>query len=677
LNLTNVRFPIESRILLSFGSKFSVPTDNSNLPVLNLLNEIESIIQCNVSEDKRNLARQKTIECFNDLMNHDMKFDKTEEFLIKAQKITKDLIKRNEDVYIVNSDKGNKTVAIYKTDYETKVEELLNDNNTYEIISTDPTKRLLKRRSEIIDNLVMKKYITTSESQLLCNSFPVPPRIYILLKLHKDGIPGRPVVSSIDSLSQPIAKYLCNILNNIIDKSKYHIRSSFDFKSYIDNVKLTDENTKLVSFDVSSLFTNVPIDLVFQIVDEKWSEIKKYTKIPKYAFLDLLKFCIIDSNFFMYKDQFFKQKYGLAMGSSLSPVLSDLVLERLFDVQIPKLPFHLPFMKKYVDDTITMIKEDNIQITLDIFNNFHPRLKFTFEVENDRELPFLDMKLIRNEDSISTNYYRKATSSDRILNFLSAHPYQMKYNTALSFAKRVKSLSSPKFFNSNIDIIKNKLRRNNYPNKLIQTVIKKYKFYKPYNDIQNSETNKSKGNNDKKYSGITFIPKFTERLTKNLNKVEDKINFGFKPFNTNSKLFSKTKTILDKDQNHGVVYQINCLGNTNENCGGLYIGETSRKLAVRVQEHRRDFINKDKKDSGQTALIVHCKMKNHSFDFDNVKILHNENNFYKRRFLESSSIQLNKPFAVNYKQDTNHLNVLYCNIINKQKVLSKKYSGAK
>jgi hypothetical protein len=70
-------------------------------------------------------------------------------------------------------------------------------------------------------------------------------------------------------------------------------------------------------------------------------------------------------------------------------------------------------------------------------------------------------------------------------------------------------------------------------------------------------------------------------------------------------------------------------------------------------------------------------MKNDSFDFDNVKILHNENNFYKRRFLESSSIQLNKPFAVNFKQDTSHLNVLYCNIINKQKVLSKKYSGTK
>jgi predicted GIY-YIG superfamily endonuclease len=159
--------------------------------------------------------------------------------------------------------------------------------------------------------------------------------------------------------------------------------------------------------------------------------------------------------------------------------------------------------------------------------------------------------------------------------------------------------------------------------------------------------------------------------------VEDQINFGFKPFNTNSNLFSKTKTNLGKGQNHDVVYQINCLGNSNENCKGLYIGETSRKLDTRINEHKRDFINKDKKDSGQTALIVHCKMKNHSFDFDNVKILHHEKNFYRRRFLESSSIQLNKPFAVNYKQDTNHLNALYCNIINKQKVLCKHYPATK
>jgi hypothetical protein len=156
LNLTNVQFPVESRILLSFGSKFSVPTSNEKLPIMNLLNEIESIIQCNVNENQKNLARQKTIECFNDLMNHEIKFDKNEDFILRAQKSTSELIRKNKEIYIVNSDKGNKTVAIYKSDYEKKVEELLNDKNTYEKITQDPTKRLLKRRVELIDNLGAK-----------------------------------------------------------------------------------------------------------------------------------------------------------------------------------------------------------------------------------------------------------------------------------------------------------------------------------------------------------------------------------------------------------------------------------------------------------------------------------------------------------------------------------------
>jgi hypothetical protein len=167
---------------------------------------------------------------------------------------------------------------------------------------------------------------------------------------------------------------------------------------------LFQEFFTFVSFDVCSLFTNIPIDLVLQIVNEKWSSIKNFTRIPKYAFLDLLKFCIIDSNFFLYKDRFYKQKSGLAMGSSLSPILSDVVLERLFDVQIPKLPFPIKFIKKYVDDTIMVLRDEDIEITLKTFNDFHPRIKFTFETEEDGKIPFLDMCLIRSGNRVLTNY---------------------------------------------------------------------------------------------------------------------------------------------------------------------------------------------------------------------------------------------------------------------------------
>jgi hypothetical protein len=91
-----------------------------------------------------------------------------------------------------------------------------------------------------------------------------------------------------------------------------------------------------------------------------------------------------------------------------------------------------------------------------------------------------------------------------------------------------------------------------------------------------------------------------------------------------------------------------------------------------MREHQNDYKNRHKKDVGQSTLIKHCKEKGHFFDFENVKVLHHEENFYRRRFLESSSIQYNKPLTVNYKTDTNNLNVLYSKILNKHRAFRKK-----
>jgi hypothetical protein len=123
------------------------------------------------------------------------------------------------------------------------------------------------------------------------------------------------------------------------------------------------------------------------------------------------------------------------MGSSLSPILSDLVLEKLFDSQIPKLPIsNIPFLKKYVDDTITLIPKDLTRDCLDFFNDFHLSIQFTSENEIERGINFSDMTLIRKDDKIISNYFSKADSSNRILNFQSKHPFNMKFNTALAYA---------------------------------------------------------------------------------------------------------------------------------------------------------------------------------------------------------------------------------------------------
>jgi hypothetical protein len=673
VNLTETVIPVETKFLLGLGPKFALPIEKrSDIPIFDLLREFEDVIRTNFEEDQRNISRRIGIECLNSCLNEDIKLNEFDKRLIKANKETKQFLAQNKDIYIVKSDKCNKTVAISKESYDTKLKELLSDDNTYEVLKKDPTNNLIKERDSILNEILRLKYISEEKSESLKINNPVPPRIYILIKLHKESMPGRPVVSTINSVGQPIAKFINEILKNINDKTKYNIKNSFDFKTFVDSVNLDDPTLELVSFDVKSMFTNIPLDLVLDIVNERWHEIKSHTKLPKKWFLTLLKFSIFDCNYFMGDDNFYRQKSGLAMGSSLSPILSDLVLEKLFDSQIPKLQFSIPFLKKYVDDTITIIPKDKTQNCLTVFNDFHPMIQFTSENESDNKINFLDMTLIRQNKEIITNYYSKECSSNRILNFKSKHPFNMKYNTALAYAKRIKTLSNRQFHSSNIQKIEEILSKNSYPKKLICKIIKKYKYYKPNSPVKSNSVI-ANSQNQKKFAGLTYISNISNKISKKLMEKNKNLNFGFKPCNKVSNLYTKTKSKLKKEEKAGLIYQLNCRGdqNSGQPCNKVYIGETSRKLSTRINEHKRDNNNR-LKQGNKTALIQHSNEANHTFDFDNPKILNTEKNWYKRRFLESSYIQFNKPHSVNFKQDTNNLNTLYCNIINKFKYLKSK-----
>ena len=63
------------------------------------------------------------------------------------------------------------------------------------------------------------------------------------------------------------------------------------------------------------------------------------------------------------------------------------------------------------------MKNDSIVYVLDQFNNFHERIQFTYEVEHNNKLPFLDVLLINNPNNIDTTVYRKPRNTNIYLNW--------------------------------------------------------------------------------------------------------------------------------------------------------------------------------------------------------------------------------------------------------------------
>ena len=94
----------------------------------------------------------------------------------------------------------------------------------------------------------------------------------------------------------------------------------------------------------------------------------------------------------------YQQVYGTTMGSPVSVVVANLVMEDIEERALST--FHPPshFWKCYIDDTCAAFPPDQIQPFLDHLNHIELCVQFTVEEESDGRLAFLDVQLSRSDD---------------------------------------------------------------------------------------------------------------------------------------------------------------------------------------------------------------------------------------------------------------------------------------
>ena len=120
------------------------------------------------------------------------------------------------------------------------------------------------------------------------------------------------------------------------------------------------------------------------------------------------------------------------------------------------------------------------------------------------------------------------------------------------------------------------------------------------------------------------------------------IGVALKPHHTLSSLFRKHKDAVNFEQKRGLVYQISC-----RDCNAVYVGETGCSVGTRKREHVEAVKTFNIKKS---ALSQHTMDFDHRINWDNVKILMSDLHAYRRRVVES--------FSINQKARS-------CNVINR------------
>ena len=117
------------------------------------------------------------------------------------------------------------------------------------------------------------------------------------------------------------------------------------------------------------------------------------------------------------------------MRSSLGPVLSGIFMVELENSLVPKLNESMTLWQRFIDNTITFVKNNSIAYVLDQLNSFHEQIQFTYEVEHNNKLPFLDVLLIKDANKIDTTVYRKPVNTDIDLNWNTHAPTTWKRET--------------------------------------------------------------------------------------------------------------------------------------------------------------------------------------------------------------------------------------------------------
>ena len=383
-------------------------------------------------------------------------------------------LSRRKDIKILPADKGNTTVVLSADDYNRKIEELLSDS-AYTKVNKDPTAVKERKIRKVIDDIRLSGGMSDGMAKRLKPNHSSPPCLYGVPKIHKEGVPLRPITNMIGSPAYETAAYLTKIISPVLGKSEHTISNS---KSFVEIKGLDLDGTEeMVSFDVVSLLTKAPVKDAIDVVCSKLSEddtLFDRTELDVESIRKLMLACL-ECRYFLCQGSFYEQHEGAPMGLSLSVVLANAYMEHLEESVLNTATCKPTIWRRYVDDTFIIWNHG--AESLDIFhqhlNSFCQDIQFTVEREHEQQLPFLDVLVRRNINKLTTSVYRKPMSSNLYLQFDSNHPPGMKAGIINCLGKRAQAVcSEPVSLRAERQHLRDVFQANGYPKVFIDKAMK-------------------------------------------------------------------------------------------------------------------------------------------------------------------------------------------------------------
>jgi hypothetical protein len=337
---------------------------------------------------------------------------------------------RQGEVRIQLADKNGGVVAVSRAWYANEAMRQLNDSSAYQHVDASRAKSHI---AELMGKLkALSQKLSANDRDFIFKSANSEqmPYFYLLLKMHKQPIVGRPIVSWFGYKLAPASAWLDSLLQPLLRLESSVIASSGQFSAALEAAPNHYRECWLVTADIASLYTRMPIKEVLAALSwflHRHRELGNFQHERIQLVLDIAKL-VLDATFFSFEGQMFKQIAGVAMGTPIGPSIANVTLLWKLDVPFLRLfSSDVSFYARFIDDLFAQARDRHTAIRIRSWlSALAPWLDFSVTLHN-AAVPFLDMTVFKPpgfevHGKLATALFFKPASRHMFLPFHSAHP---------------------------------------------------------------------------------------------------------------------------------------------------------------------------------------------------------------------------------------------------------------
>jgi hypothetical protein len=477
-------------LLLSKGLKF-VPTAPPVSP-LELQRDFQSFLS-NLYSETSFTAEFKQLRSALSLINIEKFTSQPARNLTDIENGALLSLRTNPDIRILPADKNLGTVICDTQWFRKECLRQLNDTKTY-----TRSRHTLQQLHQDISTFVSCLDLSPEVQDKLVGNIDQTtlPKFYILPKIHKTPIFGRPIVGAHSAPTTKISKWVDSQLKRLLYVIPTYVKGSLEVLQRIQEFKIEPRKKRrllpdpsldalpdglcLFAADVASLYPSIPQDRGVKAVREFLRLHAQGSPDPKYRIEEkrvnivtgLLEL-VLTNNYFTFEDEVFHQLTGTAMGTNLAPSFATIYLHQYECGFFHKYRHVFPLVLRFIDDyfgvslTTPEVTQKLLKSELE-----QPAAGIVLTVETGNTVPFLDLEISLNGNRLETKLFQKAMNLFLYNPYTSYQPRSVKVGLIKGeIIRYIRSCSREEDFRAILGSLSDRLQARGFPLEFISKVI--------------------------------------------------------------------------------------------------------------------------------------------------------------------------------------------------------------